>query len=44
MELKNCFITVAVIQYITSTPHHGGYLMKGVFQTPQFISKLQELD
>ena len=35
MELKNCLVTVAVIQYITSTPHQGGYLTKGVFQTPQ---------
>ena len=35
MELKNCLCTVAVIQYITSTPHQGGYLTKGVFQTPQ---------
>ena len=35
MELKNCLSTVAVIQYITSTPHQGGILLKGVFETPQ---------
>ena len=35
MELKNCLCTVAVIQYITSTPHQGGYSHKGVFETPR---------
>ena len=35
MELKTACITVAVIQYITSTPHHGGYFIHGCFETPQ---------
>ena len=35
MELKTANPTVAVIQYITSTPHHGGYFGFGCFETPQ---------
>ena len=41
MELKTACITVAVIQYITSTPHHGGYFIHGCFETPQPVHQLQ---
>ena len=44
MELKNCLSTVAVIQYITSTPHQGGILLKGVFETPQPVHPAVDLE